>query len=222
MFGLPRGGPALIRRDFIRMSAGALGVLLVEGCAPRRAAARQEPISWEEFERELLPRAEALLAERMDEEAYVAEVAARVRQVAPDAIPTRDALPRHRDFLVTMFDLPEGDGFPWHDHRRYNGVILVLEGGVAIRNADVVGDDREPPAGRAIRIRETQSGRFEPGQASTLTSVRDNIHDVRGAAGGGRVLDIFTWMGPNPGSVYLEVDEGSGVGDRVYEARFVR
>jgi hypothetical protein len=214
----PEPGVTILRRDFLRLSAGALGTLLLGGCAARRPP---EPITWREFVDDLLPRAESLMAKKMTEDAYVAAVVEQLRRVDTALVPPVRDLPRHKLFLVTEFRFSEGRGFPYHDHRQYNGVIFSMEGAVRCRNFDIVDGDREGAKGAKVRIRETTSGTLVPGEASTLTTSRDNIHDVRGGAGGGRVLDIFTWMGPNHRSVYLDVDENAyDPQTRVYEASF--
>ncbi len=220
MFRLePEPGVTIVRRQFLRLSAGALGILL-GGCAPRRPPpAPVTPITWDEFSGELAPRAEALLAQKMTEDAYVAEIVERLRRVDPKLIPPKKDLPRTKIFQVVEFGLTEGSGFRYHDHRRYNGVIFVLDGAVRCRNFDVVGPNRMPPAGEKLRIRETAGGVRRTGEASTLTTTRDNIHDVRGAEGGCRLLDIFTWMGKNPRSVYMDVDE-TPVEPGVFEGSF--
>jgi len=200
----PEPGVTLLRREFLRLSAGALGSLLLGGCAARKPVS---PITWDEFVKELAPRAESLLAQKMNEDAYVAAVVERLRRVDPALVPPVKQLPREKLFLVTEFRFAEGKGFRYHDHRQYNGVIFAMEGAVRCRNFDVVDGDAAGPAGTRVRIRETASVTLVPGEASTLTTSRDNIHDVRGGAGGGRVLDIFTWMGPQHRSVYLDVNE---------------
>jgi hypothetical protein len=214
-------GVQIVRRDVLRMSVGALGVLLLGGCATRRLAAGTPlPVAagWDEFVGDLVPRAEALLAQRMDEEAYVADVVRSLRRVDPALVPSTRDLPRHALYAVTEFDFAGGSGFRHHDHRNYNGVIYVLGGHLHCRNFDVVGADRTPAAGRPLRIRETASVTAGTGHASTLTSTRDNVHQIRAAADGARLLDLFTWVGPDPRSVFLDV--GRALEPGVWEASF--
>jgi hypothetical protein len=213
-------GVTIVRRDVLRMSVGALGTLLLGGCATRRLAPGTAlPVStgWDEFVGDLVPRAESLLAQRMNEEAYVADVVRSLRRVDPALVPTRD-LPRHTLYAVTEFDFAAGAGFRHHDHRNYNGVIYVLGGHLHCRNFDVVGADGTPAAGRSLRIRETVSVTGGPGHVSTLTSTRDNVHEIRAADDGARLLDLFTWVGPDPRSVFLDVKRALEPG--VWEASF--
>ncbi len=208
-------------RDAIRASVRALGLLLLEGCSSPPAP---EPVSitWEEFVHDLVPRAESLLARRLDEETYVAQIVEQLQRVNPLTIPPWNVLARHQLWEVTEFWLAEGTGFPPHDHRHYNGVILVLEGQVHIRSYDLLGPECTPPAGRRVRIRETVNRVLVAGAFSTLTTTRDNIHAVRGGPGGCRLLDVFTWLGPHPQSVYLEVyEQPTEPGTNLYWASFL-
>jgi hypothetical protein len=219
----PEPGVTIVRRDVLRMSVGALGVLLLGGCATRRReAATPLPAAtgWDEFVGDLVPRAESLLAQRMDEEAYVAAVVESLRRVDPTHVPTSRDLPHHMRYSLTEFDFSEGGGFRHHDHRNYNGVIYVLGGSLRCRSYDVVGADRAPARGRPLRIRETGSRVARSGEFSTLTSTRDNVHEVRAVDGGARLLDVFTWVGPDPRSIYLDVkgEAGPGVWDASFES----
>lgn len=164
-------------------------------------------LTWEEFVRDLVPCAESLLAQCLDEEAYVSQLVDQLRRVDPLTIPSGNELARHRLWEVTEFRLAEGHGFPHHDHRQHNSVIFVLEGQVHIRSYNLLGPERTPPSGHRFCIRETVNCVFTAGEFLTLTTTRDNIHEVRGGPGGCRLLEIFTWLGPHPQSVYLEVDE---------------
>lgn len=194
-------GVQIVRREFIVMSVGALGALLM-------GARRQDAphaITWDEFVNDLVPKAESVVAKKMEEDAYVASVMETLKRVDRALIPKQ--LPRQKLFSIVEYRIAKDKGFKWHDHRRYNGVIYVLEGSIRCRSFEVVGDDPAPPKGQKLRIRETASGLVEVGGTSTLTTKRDNIHDVRGGEQGGRMLDIFTWMAPGARSHYLDVNE---------------
>jgi len=147
------------------------------------------------------------LAQHLDEETYVAQIVDQLQRVDPLTIPLWNKLPKHHLWEVTEFWLAEGTGLLPHDHRHYNGVILVLEGQVHIRSYNLLGPERTPPAGRRVLIHETGNRILIAGECSTLTTTCDNIHEVRGGPKGCRLLDIFTWLDPYPQSVYLEADK---------------
>lgn len=102
-----------------------------------------------------------------------------------------------------------------HDHRHYNGVLVVTEGDVRVRNFDLV-----DPQGNAIAvaatetdtpqkdvlIRETKDQRLMKKQSSTLTRDRDNIHQVEAGEKGCLLLDFFTHFRPEARSYELEWD----------------
>lgn len=222
MYGLYEPtGVEIIQHDCLHMSASALGLLLLEGSSSHTWP-ELGSITWEEFIHDLIPRAESLLAQYLDEETYVSQLANQLKRVAPLTIPLWNKLVSHQLWQVTEVRLDESLGFPHHDHRQYNGVILVLEGQVHIRSYDLLGPERTPPPGCRVRLRETANCIFTAGEFSTLTTTRDNVHDLRGGPGGCRLLDVFTWLGPNPQSVDLEVDEHPiEPGTNVYRASFL-
>lgn len=199
-------GIEIRQSDNLRASAGASSLLLPEGSSSRTAL---EPVSitWEEFVRDLIPRAKSLLAQHLDEETYVAQIVEQLQRVDLLTIPPWNELPKYDFWEVIEFWLAEGTGFPPHDHRHYNGVIFVLEGQVHIRSYDLFDPECTLPPGWRVRIRETGNRILTAGECSTLTTMRDNIHAVCGGPGGCRLLDIFTWLGPYPQSVCLEVAE---------------
>lgn len=200
-------GVVVVRRDFIRLSVGAFGTLLSGACGLKHHPSRVANLSWDEFVGDLATRAEDAFCRRIGEESYVSAVVAALRRVEGVLPPSARDLSAQRRFLITEFALPPGAGFRHHDHRDYNGVILVMEGSVGIRSYELMGSNPTPPPGTEVRIRETASQSLHVGAFSTLTSVRDNIHDVRARSSGCRLIDIFTWMGPHPKSVYLDVDQ---------------
>jgi hypothetical protein len=223
MYGLdPEPGVTILRREFIRMSVGALGALLMAGRRPLWAL-QSDPksISWDEFVKDLLPRAESVVAKRIEEEDYVKAVVETLTRVDRALIPAASELPKRKQFSIVELKIAKDRGFPYHDHRNYNGVIYVLQGSVKCRNFDIVGEPKAPPRGQKIRIRETASGLVKVGGSSTLTTTRDNIHDIRGGDEGARMLDIFTWMGPNARSHYLDVNPAPADAEKkIYEASF--
>jgi predicted metal-dependent enzyme (double-stranded beta helix superfamily) len=193
-----------MRREWLKLSLGALAAL-VTGCAHRSSLSRGSRFTWDEFVNDLAVRAEVVFARRINEERYVSSLVKCLRRMDPASVPPLWKLPVRKRFTVAEFDLPSGLGFPYHDHRNYNGVIFVLDGQARISSFDVVGVDRTPPPGKEVLIKETHSSTLRVGEFSTLTTTRDNIHDVRAIGEGCRLLDIFTWMGPQPTSVFLEV-----------------
>jgi hypothetical protein len=221
MYGLePDRSVILMRREWLKLSLGAFAALLT-GCVHRSSLYRGSPLTWEEFVNDLAVRAEDAFARRINEETYASSLVRCLRRIDPTLVPPRWELPVRKRFTVSEFVLPSGLGFHHHDHRQYNGVVFVLDGEVQIRSFDIIGPDRTPPPGKEVLIRETHSSTFGVSEFSTLTTTRDNIHDVRATAGGCRLLDIFTWMGPVPRSVFLEVqDIPVDASRRVHRATF--
>ncbi len=217
-------GVRLVRRRFLTASAGALGALLL-GCRSRASLAEPAPplspslptlppsrvippaASFDEFVTTTLAHAEELFAGALDEEEYLLEVIAALEHTDLATRPTRESLPRRTNFAIHEFELADGSGFPWHDHRHYNGVIFVLDGHARIQSGDVVTGDPLCPPGSRVEIEIGEPAVHARGAACSLASTRDNLHDVRGTNGGCRVMDVFTFLAPGARSVSLDVDE---------------
>jgi predicted metal-dependent enzyme (double-stranded beta helix superfamily) len=202
-------GVLLERRDVLKISFGALALLSLGG--PQRALAQEAATSddaelaWDQLVKEAVPMAEKLVtAKKPNEEAYLARFAALVHRLK---IPEDDFEFRaKRPLSVVQFKLKPGKGFPWHDHRDYNGLILCVAGDARIKSAEVVGDDPRASE-KSFLIRQTMDARLSPGRVSCLSRRRDNIHDVRGAGeNGARLLDFFTFFDSGGRSVYLKVE----------------
>ncbi len=116
-----------------------------------------------------------------------------------------------------------------HDHLNYSGVILCVAGEMHARNFDVFEEVEsngavEAATGREVILRETVDALLLPGRFSTLSSTRDNLHELVAGPEGARVLDIFTYLRKPAGSRYLDfvgkvpVDAAR----RLYRARWHR
>jgi hypothetical protein len=218
-------GVLLERRSLLKASVGALALLSLSW--PQRALA-QEPaldddadLAWDALATAALPLAEKLVrAKKPREEVYLARLAALVHRLK---IPgDRESLAVRRPLVVAQFRLEPGRGFPWHDHRDYNGLILCVAGEARVRSADVLGGNPRPPNGRTFELRETADVRLTAGRASGLTRTRDNVHDVRGAGrDGARLLDFFTFFDAGGRSVSMDVaGRPKDADQRIYEASF--
>lgn len=106
---------------------------------------------------------------------------------------------RHQRIRAIQIGFAPGASIPIHDHLDYNGLILCLEGEMRCRNFDVV----EEQAGGEVVVRETVDALLTPGRFSTLTTTRDNLHELVAGPTGCRVLDIFTYFTERATSRYL-------------------
>lgn len=215
--------------------------------APQEAAPPNAfaPVSFDQAMKELQPLAEALVrSDRPNEDAYlmlVSSVLSRLKEAPPERAPRRrrprsskqgrarrrarkiafSRCYREHPLDACLIRLKPGASLPWHDHRDYNGVIMGVEGELAIKNFEVEGDDPTPPKDAAFRIRQTQDTILTPGRISTLSRTRDNIHDIRSHEKGGLVLDVFTRFSKRSGSHYLTVEDKAPEGSsRTLSARW--
>jgi len=117
---------------------------------------------------------------------------------------------------VVLFQIkmePEGT-IQLHDHRHYNGVLMGISGEVEVANYNVVreqngrlilGNIAEATQEQEFLIQQKTQSVIRPGELSTLTRDRDNIHEVRGGTKGGILLDLFTYFSPQARSFELDV-----------------
>ena len=104
---------------------------------------------------------------------------------------------------VVMYQIRMAPGatISLHDHRFYNGVLIVQEGSAQVRNFDFVQQDgtlldvshgKSVPETGEFFIRETRNQVLYRKQSSALTRDRDNMHQVTAGEQGCLLLDFFT------------------------------
>lgn len=224
-------GVVIERREFLRVSLGTVAALTVNlfRCASAQQTNKtQTLLSLDEVIEKTIPLAERLIGSPSpDEEAYLTELSGLIerRAVIPKAFfnlaqPVAIHETRRRfPLLLLQFRLAPGAAIPYHDHRDYNGVLTVTEGGMRIRSFEMLGADSRPSRGRTFQIRETQSAVLTKGAQSTLSRTRDNIHDLRAGPEGVRFIDFFTLFNQDAHSVYLNVAERpKDSANRIFEA----
>lgn len=218
--GWPRlpSGIAVTRRHLLLVSLTGLVQLGI--CVPRRSSALNTVatsggIDWNSFAASLMPSALRTIVsnDSKAEEEYLSEVLELAEHLdeaieVDAAQPFRSGVTQKRcldrfPLMITEFRLDPGATIPLHDHRDYNGVLLVVDGQIRIRSFDIVGPDTRPAAGTTFKIRETRNELLGPGQGSSLSRTRDNIHDIRATEHGATLIDFFTFYAPQGRSFYL-------------------
>lgn len=214
-------GVILERRTILRfgVSFAALaamgGAWALPGCANARptGASRSKPLSLDELV--TLARAEAgkvVASDAPDEERYVAAIGSLLARCGPPPDPrfgwrynandwAMDTMCYFPPIVLFQMRLKPGAVIELHDHRHYNGVLLLSEGSARVRNFDIVQPDgvvldiaggEVPPSGEEFLIRSTNAQALRPGDLSTLTRDRDNIHHVVAGDEGCTLVDFFT------------------------------
>ncbi len=212
-------GVRVARRQVLRFAALGLGAAALPGRvthgqeAPRQAATqnrvpKQPVIGFDTWVDQVRPLARQIVASGgPDEEAYLRAVSELLSRVDP--IPDLSRKPffvgEKRDqaydmtlyyppLLVSHIILKPGARIDLHDHRNYNGVLLALQGRARLRNFEHFERDDVPPDGEEFTIRQTSSTVLEPGDLSTLTRKRDNLHEVAADDVETHLLDVFTYF----------------------------
>lgn len=215
----PLDGVSVERRSLVHVSLASLVALLLNG--PKTLLSADDrlssPLSWDDLLRDITDRAEVFTRSlsRADEEIYLRALSGVIERLtkAPDwSQPPGEPVSAqwmHEKYplIIMHLKLEPGASIPYHDHREYNGVLRVVEGEVAVRKFEIVGQAMRPPRDVTFQIRETQQARLAAGATSSVSHSRDNIHDIRAGPRGARLLDFFTLLSRNWESIYLAVDE---------------
>lgn len=220
------------RRDFMKVSLFAFGALLMGRPASVLAEATgktPETLSFDDYIQKLTPLAEKLVNDKnTDEEAYLKQLEAWVKALGQQKI--RDPNDRRIQFttmhkkvpiVVYQIRMKTGASLPFHDHRQYNGVIKVLEGEAHVRNYDIMNWEPSVYQKEKFQIKQTQDIVLKAGDVSSLSRVRDNIHDVKAGEKGVVFLDIFTRFNETATSKYLLVNETPvDAPNKIFDARW--
>lgn len=221
-------GVFIERRNFLKISAFALGSMLVGYYAPLHAEVsekkpakgsnQKDNINTFDFKKlitELTPKAKALIKAKVpDEEAYLKELTTMVQQLKGIGHAKKTAKKikfssMHNKFPIKVYQIRmlPGTALRFHDHRSYNGIVNVLEGSAAIRNFDFAEKTENIQQAKQFKIKETKNIIAKPGDISNLSSTRDNIHDIRAGKNGVLFLDIFTFFDKKGTSKFLKVEK---------------
>jgi cysteamine dioxygenase len=91
-------------------------------------------------------------------------------------------------FQITLISFEKGEMIPLHDHPDMTGVICCVTGQVEISSYELLS---RHSSGQFCLIKHVANQALAPGQISTLTTARANVHCVR-ASSFCQVIDIFS------------------------------
>ena len=103
----------------------------------------------------------------------------------PIALPSFHGLPQSPAFRMQLITLANGRAIVPHGHDNLTSALLVLEGRVRCRHFDRLED-----VGNDITIRPTIDRILQPGECSSLSEYKDNIHWIRAVDGPATLLSI--------------------------------
>ena len=212
------GAAVATRQDESELAGGA-----AQTAPPPKAPSR---LTVGEFVNEVRPRARKLIAAAApDEEAYLRAAGDLLMQLEPVDRwrRPRAQMPYSMDttafvppIVLFRIEMQPGAVISIHDHRHYNGVILCTEGSLRCRNFDIVPEEGRPldvaagevpPKDSEFVIRQTIDEVIRPGERSSLTRARDNIHEVTAGDRGCVLMDLFTHFRPDARSYGIEWDD---------------
>ena len=200
-------GVVVERRCFMRSAALALSGLAIPGVATGHLARQgSEPLSYEEFLKEVVP-----VAKRLVNDTSLAGQHRYLLTIASYAVRLGDVpVPAMRDsgqgvkpgtfiganaggdpFIVLHWRMEPGTIIRPHAHTYGNVLTLSLEGEVRVENFEMVGV-RNFDARGTFKVRKTQSQVLTPGQVNLVNLERDYVHGFQAGPRGGRGLDFTT------------------------------
>lgn len=219
------------RREFMLVCAG--GALFVAGSG--RAAAQQADAS--DFAA-LMQALEAIgdqlpVDTQREQDAYVLGLASRAIRVGRFPFPETSAIgdrgiqirPLGRTqppsdsvhgVALVSYRMAPGAVLQAHNHPHYSVATVGVEGEARVLHY-------EPPAAAPpfsstadFIVRQTAERVLRPGEATTLSPLRDNIHTFAAGPQGARFVDLFSLHGRDIGFSYLDIEPRpiSNGGDR--------
>jgi hypothetical protein len=203
----------LILRRFVELAAA---------CAVHRTAeatTASMPLrdaQWDDLFRRALPMARVLTRNpTSDEERYLqwlaqglsrlrSRPAARFRHGIEVA---RDTYREEFPVMMLQYRFAPHARLPHHDHHDYNGALCVTSGEIRVRSFDLIEKSDRLDSQRVVHIRQSHETLLRTGGISTLSRLRDNIHELHAGAAGARLVDFFTMFSKDADSLYLNVEE---------------
>lgn len=225
-------GVTISRRQLLFVSSLALVWIAMPSALRAQSLASRDKATGERIEvvmAEVKRLADALIADpdNADEETYLKALAKLVERMRLPGEPwngwtetpwrwAMDAVWYSPPVILYQLKFEPDAIINLHDHRHYNGLLLGMEGEIEVRNFDFVPDPSRkldlrrgvvPPVGEEFLIRQTAKQTLLPGQISTLTRDRDNLHVVKAGPKGGVCLDLFTHFNRQARSYEMEWDD---------------
>lgn len=109
-----------------------------------------------------------------------------------------------------------------HNHPNYSVATIGVEGEARVTHYEP-GPDAPPfPTAGSFAVRKTAERVLRPGEATTLSPARDNIHTFRAGPNGARFVDLFSVHGTDVGFSYLDIGPApTAPGGDSFRARWV-
>lgn len=134
--------------------------------------------------------------------------------------PEIDGVPTSLVFGRQVFAMRPGRSVVPHGHNNMATAFLILKGNFQGRHYDRLADEAEH-----MILRPTIDRRFSPGECSTVSDFKDNVHWFTAEGGPGfifniHVLDVNPTSGRRTGRVYVD-PQGEKLKDGTIRARLV-
>lgn len=232
-------GFVMKRRFFVRAAPIAIAGLALDLSEKSSAESRERlmknvSLDFEEFIKECAALAkQAFENSGLNEEAHISRLSQAASRLALKSVPKGklgqfgelnppvEFGPLHvaAPLAIIQWWLAPGATLPAHNHTPADIISLCIEGECTIRHFDIVGDAPEYASKETFLIRETRNDVLTPGRASSLSTVRDNIHTFRAGKEGALGIDINSILPGNKKFSFLDfADKPRDSQKRIYEA----
>lgn len=174
-----------------------------------------------------------------EQNAHIYRVAARAMLVRDFPVPRMGAMGRSgveigplgrteppadivHGIALVFYRLAPGALLEAHNHPNYSVATIGVEGLARVEHYEPDGPTPPFDSRETFTVRKTAERTLRAGEATTLTSVRDNIHIFRAGPNGARFVDLFSLHGADVGFSYLDIEAQpiSAVGDG-HRARWI-
>jgi len=152
---------------------------------------------WQAKVEELLPQVDlASLMELIDFDRLAAgtTLAERGERSIRFSFPKVEGVPNELSFGKQIFGLKKGRSVVPHGHNNMATAFLILRGELRGRHYDRVGDEPQH-----LIIKPTLDRTFVPGQCSTVSDYKDNVHWFQAQTEGAFIFNLHV-LGVKPGS----------------------
>jgi len=93
-----------------------------------------------------------------------------------------------------------------HNHPNYSVATVGIEGQAQVIHYEADGPTPDFASRDPFVVRKTAERILRPGEASTLSPSRDNIHTFQAGSHGARFVDLFSLHGDDVGFSYLDIE----------------
>jgi PCO_ADO len=110
---------------------------------------------------------------------------------------------------------------PPHNHPHYSVATVGLEGEARVMHYEPESSAPAMTSTEPFTVRKTAERLLRPGDVTTLSPSRDNIHTFRAGPAGARFVDLFSNHGGDIGFSFVDIDPLAAADSDSFRARWI-